>query len=104
MPTYPTTTITIPQDYSSDGSSAGHTGMSMDDTINIVFGILTAVLGLITIYQAARFAALHARVEYKSPLQASSTKSPSRFADDAYPQSATGAVTTRISRQAPSPK
>ena len=39
----------------------------MDDSINIGFGILMAVLGLITIYQAARLAALHTRRTSKWP-------------------------------------
>jgi hypothetical protein len=35
------------------------------DTINLVFGIFMAIVGLITIYQTAQLAALHCRSQRK---------------------------------------
>jgi hypothetical protein len=45
----------------SPGAMPKPTALPLDVTINIVFGLVMAVLGLVTIYQAARFAATHVR-------------------------------------------
>jgi hypothetical protein len=45
----------------SPGAMTKPTALPLDVIINIIFGLVMALLGLVTIYQAARFAAIHVR-------------------------------------------